>query len=221
MSHRRRGFTIVELMLAMSVLAVLLIAIATLVIQIGHVYTKGITLKGLNQAATTIMRDVETTVAQADTSLFVSVPSLPLTQGSGRFCTGLASYAWNTPRDSSSGISTRNLYAGNDVGTEIRFVRIDDREGLVCKKVSDIYPPIEKAKSREMLPEGQYDFAVHELYVGTSPTDPSLHWIVMKLGSSNQTDVDIALQQCRIDGGMGDYCAIRVFESTVQSTSKE
>lgn len=220
MNRKRLGFTLVELMLAMSIVSLLLLAIAFLVIQIGHVYTKGMTLKGLNQVATTISRDVEATVSQADSSEFVSVPQLPSTYGSGRICTGTISYAWNAARDSAGAVSTRNVYTAPDNATEIHFVRMDDRDGTICKANLGVYPAITKAKTREMLPAGQYDFAMHQFYIGTNPNNASLHWIVMKIGSSNQLDVDLATQQCRLDKGQSDYCAINVFESTVQSARR-
>ncbi len=220
MNRKHPGFTLVELMLAMSIVSLLLLAIAFLVIQIGHVYTKGMTLKGLNQVATTISRDVERTVAQSDASEFLSVPQLPSTNGSGRICTGAVTYAWNSALDSASRIATRNTYIGSEAGIEIHFARVDDRNGILCKPVSGVYPSIDKNKAREMLPAGQYDFAMHQFYIGTNPTDPSLHWIVMKIGSTNTTDVDLATQQCTLNSGQSDYCAINVFESTVRSARR-
>lgn len=47
---RRHGFTLIELMLAMAFVSVLLLAIATIAIQAGKLYNRGLTLKSINQS---------------------------------------------------------------------------------------------------------------------------------------------------------------------------
>jgi prepilin-type N-terminal cleavage/methylation domain-containing protein len=222
MSRNNRAFTIVELMLAMSVLSMLLLAIAMLVIQIGQIYNKGVTLKSLNQAASVVSKDIQSTLGQADASAVKVVASLPGTNGSGRMCTGTITYAWNTARDTSAQVSTRNKYSGADAGKEIRLARIDDKGGNLCDLdiASNSYAPIDHTKSREMLPTSQYDFAVHDLYIGSNPSDLTLHWVVMKIGSTNISDTNLTTQQCLVGTGVGDYCGISTFEFTSKSNSE-
>ena len=46
----RRGFTLIELMLAIAFISMLLLAIAAVGIQVGRIYTRGIVLRDVNQA---------------------------------------------------------------------------------------------------------------------------------------------------------------------------
>ncbi len=54
MNHRHdrseSGFTIVELLMAMSFIAVLLVVITLTIIQISGIYNKGLTMRAVNQS---------------------------------------------------------------------------------------------------------------------------------------------------------------------------
>lgn len=216
MSRNIRGFTIVELMLAMTVLSVLLLSIAMLIIQIGHVYSRGVTLKSLNQTATTLSRDIQTTLNQADSAM---VQYVGLASKSGRLCTGDVTYAWNSVIDTTRQDQARNFYTGNEHNQEIRFVRVTDKQNKLCEKnAQQNYPELTYADTHELLPSGQYDFAMYEFYVGSRASSRSLHWVVMKLGSTNSDDVDTVQEKCLVgQSGMGDFCAINIFEFTAGS----
>ena len=54
-NNYKQGFTIVELALSMSIVSVLLIAIVTMSIQMGRIYTKGATMLDLTQLAERLM----------------------------------------------------------------------------------------------------------------------------------------------------------------------
>jgi prepilin-type N-terminal cleavage/methylation domain-containing protein len=57
-----RGFTIVELMIALSVLSVLLVMSTTILIQIGVLYTKGVNGANLQDATRAVVADVSSSV---------------------------------------------------------------------------------------------------------------------------------------------------------------
>ena len=84
----KKGFTIMELMLAMGVIAFLLVGVAGLIIQMTNTITRGTTYKDLNTAARTINADF--------TKTFNSSPTLDDWNGSvdGKFykSTGAASH---------------------------------------------------------------------------------------------------------------------------------
>jgi prepilin-type N-terminal cleavage/methylation domain-containing protein len=54
----KKGFTLIELMLAMSFISVLLLSIAMVGIQAGKMYSRGIVLRDVNQAG----RDISDTI---------------------------------------------------------------------------------------------------------------------------------------------------------------
>lgn len=112
----RRGFTLVELMLAMGFVGSLLVIIALIIMQIMGLYNRGLTLKEVNQVSRTVVRDMQQSVAGVDafelqykdevTGEMKEAETLSDLQGrevdyysnqaGGRLCTGSYSYAWNT-----------------------------------------------------------------------------------------------------------------------------
>lgn len=61
-SHFERGFTIVELMIALSVLSVILTMSTAMMIQIGGLYSKGVNTANLQNTARNVMSDVSSTL---------------------------------------------------------------------------------------------------------------------------------------------------------------
>ena len=59
----KKAFTLIEFMLAMSFLAVLLVAIATLSMRIMQIYQKGLALRAVNDSGKSIISDMTTSIA--------------------------------------------------------------------------------------------------------------------------------------------------------------
>jgi prepilin-type N-terminal cleavage/methylation domain-containing protein len=57
-----RGFTIVELMIALSVLSIILVMATTLLIQIGRLYTKGVNAASLQNASRNLVANLSSTI---------------------------------------------------------------------------------------------------------------------------------------------------------------
>jgi len=114
-------------MLAMTFIAVMLVAVAACVIQISTIYNRGITLRQVNQSGRTITDDLTRVINQSTPfSLATNFVEQPY---GGRLCTGSYTYIWNTARGMSDG--SRNKYV--DSSTEIRFVRIADDGAQYCR----------------------------------------------------------------------------------------
>ena len=64
-SPPERGFTLVELMLAMAFIGVLLVAVATTTQHMMRLYNKGSTLREINTVARTVVRDLQQSVGGA------------------------------------------------------------------------------------------------------------------------------------------------------------
>ena len=121
MNHvdKQKGFTLIELMLAMGFVSALLIAVAMTVIQIANIYNRGITLKDVNQAGRSIASELQRSIAgSASFNIDSGVGSRYIQQSlngknaGGRLCIGQYSYIWNygsaiKPNDTSS---SPNLY---------------------------------------------------------------------------------------------------------------
>lgn len=120
---KRKGFTMIELMLAMGFLATLLITIALLVNMIAGIYQKGLSLRAVNATGRQLVDELSRVVGGSPISsginpvdlngngilndddiaaslrtYFVSNTETPMggDQLNGAFCTGSYSYIWNT-----------------------------------------------------------------------------------------------------------------------------
>ena len=125
MNNKQRGFTLVELMIAVAFVGTLLILIALVIVQIMGIYNKGLTLKSVNEISRTVVRDMQQSISSADyfkvyyqessedgdssdssdmrmASAFGEAEENGTTtdyyknDAGGRLCTGVYSYAWNS-----------------------------------------------------------------------------------------------------------------------------
>ncbi|MBR5670188.1 prepilin-type N-terminal cleavage/methylation domain-containing protein [Candidatus Saccharibacteria bacterium] len=117
--QQKKGFTIIELMLAMAFLGTMLVAIAALIMRVTSIYQKGLALRAVNTNGREIISDLTRTITSSPTHLkvnpeygnsgidaahlkaalanyYLSVEDGNHTeQYSGIFCTGSYSYVWN------------------------------------------------------------------------------------------------------------------------------
>lgn len=135
MKEQKKGFTLIELMLAMAFLGTMLVAIAALVMRVTNIYQKGLSLRAVNTNGREIISDLTRTITSSPTHLkvnpeysnneitgknlkqalakyYLSVEDASHTeQYSGVFCTGSYSYIWNT---ASSILASRDDDGNND-----------------------------------------------------------------------------------------------------------
>ena len=117
---KKKAFTIIELMLAMSFLGTMLVGIATLIMQITNIYQKGLAIRSINSNGREIISDITRTVNasrvnidinpevpdsgkveqkqinEARAQYFLHTEDSEKRQLGGVFCTGDYSYVWNT-----------------------------------------------------------------------------------------------------------------------------
>lgn len=159
-----------ELMTAMAFVAFLLLAIAGVVIQMGNIYNKGVTMASVNQAGRAVVSDMKRTVGESQvfdpaTAYYSqngpssSDPGITRQQG-GRFCTGAYTYVWNIGtevRTDSSGnvLDQANKYDdGLSPYTPLRLVRLRDVGGQYCAKNASgalVNTYIKKSDATEMF----------------------------------------------------------------------
>lgn len=145
--HKTKGFTLIELMLAMSFISMLLLSIAMVAIQAGKIYNRGLTLSSLNQSWRDVSDMLRRDFLQTDQRR-VSVDAsgtdrvIMLSHGgserSGRFCLGQYSYLWNVPAvldDIST--PTDGPIVRDTSGNPITFVRVVDENGELCAPLPD------------------------------------------------------------------------------------
>ena len=93
MSHNKQqshGFTLIELMLAMTFLSFILVFMALTLTQMLRTYDKGLTVKQINQAGRTVIDDIARSMRGEQTGRIVAT-----TATDGRLCIGDIMYIWN------------------------------------------------------------------------------------------------------------------------------
>ena len=230
----KKGFTIIELMLAMSVVALLLLAIATMTMQMITIMTKGNTFRELNAAGRTINDDF--------TREFNSIYGLgewtgkvvndPTTDAyyvrngdSGAFCDGKSSYLWNL-------YNNRRRDIANDIhfqnGDPIRLVRASDPTRSYCQDKNLWTRVPNNSNVKNILSEGETGLMLYDIQFSTAPklidnaSNQSIVNIAYVLGTKNDNNqINVAGMNCNPTGQYKDYCAINKFDITVRTLGRK
>lgn len=217
--RKAQGFTLIELMLSMAYLSILLVMIGMLTMQITNIYTRGVTMRTVNQSGTDIVDDITTTLNQA---LSTNVQFVSMERGAtvvgGRLCTGISTYAWNYSTAINHLLVGANTYT-NRSSYNIRFVKVPDGGNTLCHRANGRdhdsgYPEIDHTQAVELLPQGDRSLALS----GFSQTAQSLvggqtiYAISLTLGTDDQAD--IVDNSCQ---GTSNYCAVDTFTFTARA----
>lgn len=238
--YRRYGFTLVELMLAMAFVSVLLLAIATIAIQAGKLYNRGLTLKSINQSGREISDSLRRDFLQANAGKIsgnansaVVMVQAGGADRSGRLCLGDYSYVWNVPKvvsgEVKAGAGIITEVGGPHSGRPINFARVIDPDGMLCQKnetTGAYMSTVATDKVTHLLkPAGSNDvvLAIHQMkaarVAGDSGAD-SLYRLEFVLGTSQLEAVNTANGTCKppVDNSENlDFCAINSFEMIVRT----
>lgn len=237
MSHdNKHGFTLIELMLAMTFIAMLLVAIALTTIQISNIYTKGITLREVNQAGRSVSDELQRTIATAIpfdvTPKSTESPATASSryvawQGGGRLCLGSYSYVWNYGKALVGGTGAPEAFNKyNDAGnTPVRFARVTDTNGSLC----DIDPlqRIDRSKATDLLTSGDRNLVLHSFAIKRtaeeSSTGQAIYAISMTIGTNDREQLTTNDTSCKPPAeGVGDenYCSVNQFDIIARAGNK-
>lgn len=221
MTHRNKGFTLVELMLSMAFIAILLLAIALLVLQISSIYNKGLTLRAVNEAGKIITGDIQRTLNTANPKLTEHVSDDPLNPTGGRLCVDNTIYAWNFGEYlEDSTVFNKDT----DGATDIRLVKFTNSTTTdYCEPASGVYPPL-PTTTTALLAAGDNNIALHTFSISDQPVmgDDSqrMYQIDLVIGT-NEAGV-IAGNGCRMPESRVDdeYCAVNEFSFTARAGNR-
>lgn len=222
--RRNAGFTLIELMLSMTFVAVLLMAIAMTIIQVANIYNRGMTVKEVNQVSRAIADDMRRGVGASE--LFAvstdgsdTADSFAVRSGSavvgGRFCTGTFSYVWNLERpvqaeETSGTINTsltHVLTATGTLGDPIRFVKIPDTSKAYCLKANGVVVnrniiDSDARKMTDLLDAGDHKLGIQQLSISTqdsvydASTRQRLYTATYVLGSGDTSAMNSTQTAC-------------------------
>lgn len=207
------GFTLVELMLSMTFVAVMLVAIALCAIQISTIYSRGETVRQLNQVMRVVATDLETTVAAAH-----PFDVDPAAVAAGRLCMGRYTYVWSVPAP-----GRQNTAAD---GSVIRFGRVSDPGKTLCAPANLSTTSITQEVT-DLMVAGDRSLMVHSLAVTpvitTTSSTQRLYTLTMLVGTDNTAAIETTADNVTVCRGPSDanadltYCAINEFTITVRA----
>lgn len=231
---RQAGFTIVELMIAMAFIAVLLLAIAGAVMQVGAIYNKGVTMKSVNQAGRVVLDDMKKAISESSPLNIQYVPqSDQNTVIGGRLCTGHYSYIWNigVHIDESNPDSQVNRYDGaNNNAKPLRLIKMLDTESRFCN--TNANPPIVVDNAVELLSAGSVqtedsqtvtgNLAVQSFHIerltNNLSSGTALYSITIVISDADKEAVlDDSCRPPSDNESNQQYCAVNEFTFTAQA----
>lgn len=228
MNHvKNNGFTLVELMLAMSFISLLLMGIAVTTIQISRIYDKGITLREVNQAGRTVSDELQRTIASS--TPFDADPASPTSryivrQGGGRLCVGRYTYAWNYGSALRGGAGAPAIFNTYQDSQPVRFAKVDDPSASLCV---DPNLDINRSQATEMLSAGDRDLVLHTMTVTRGSNDldigQALYAISLTIGTNDKAQLTTNDSSCKPPNegaGNEDYCSVNQFDIVARAGNK-
>ncbi len=214
-TNDQEGFTLVELILAMTFFGSMLLLATLLLIQTLGIYNKGITVKQMNQVGRTLIEDMMR--ASNSSSSIETAGNCVNVKG--------ATYLWNVANpaalatDTNQGYKTDfDLYTYTD-GTAVNFIKVTD--GKKCNHFSSNPTNIPKSIASEMVGPTVRVYAMDIFGLNTQ-----LVGVTMTLGtfdaleSPNNLIENAGNFECRSGEG-GNYCAKANFETVLYVPNKE
>jgi type II secretory pathway pseudopilin PulG len=220
--YNKKGFTLIELMLAMTFISVLLIAIVMTVIQISNIYNRGLTIKEVNQAGRSLTSDLQRSVSLSSAFPVTGTDSKFIQKDwGGRLCLGQYSYIWNygaTLKDPGADAANSNVYKSSSTD-KIRFIKVPDSTGQYCKDPTNSL--IEPAGAVELLQVGDLDLAMHKFTItndsgaSDSKTKQGLYYISFVIGTNDQSAINPSSTTCLPPSDKAsdlNYCSVNQFD---------
>lgn len=221
---KSKGFTLIEISLAMAFISLLLLSIATVTIQIGRIYNRGLTLKEVNQLARNINDDITKDLsASPPFSLNVADKHLVnVTDLSGRLCLGVYSYVWNYGKNLAKNGTGVVKYSDNK---PVGLARIPDADASYCATDNNgvlLKKTVDKNTATELIATSDHELSIHDFNIVTSPTatdgvtGQQMYTISYTIGTNNQDVLKkvngvTVCQQPGDDNPDPEFCVVQQF----------
>ncbi len=237
------GFTLIELTLAMSFVAVLLISVAMLSIQLTNQYSRGLTLKEVAQSGTEVTNDVKRTMSQAQIQNG-GVRVRGISGGGWALCTGSYSYIASSPAsleaNNGSGDGNAIRVGASGSTTMARFAKVRDLGGALCNSdtVLNTNKNYVTDDVSELLAGGSRLLAVRDVTVSPNGIPAAgttlyqeflqgrgIYTVSIRIGAGLTSEIESGTGECRAPNDSQanlQYCAINsfVFNTRVGSSNR-
>jgi prepilin-type N-terminal cleavage/methylation domain-containing protein len=214
---KNRGFTLVELLLAMTFIAVLLLMITLLVMQVSAIYNKGLTLRAVNEAGQLLSSEMQRKLLAASTQSVIFTPD---TNGTGgRLCAAGTVYAWNYTQDAPELL---NRYPTPNENDRVGFIRFQGSAEEFCQGLADLPA---KSEAIDLLNSNDEHLVIRNFSFTSSPLgeDPTqtIYQGSLVIGTNTEDLID-SNGQCRPPSEGGEeFCAVNEFTFTARTGSEE
>lgn len=206
-ANMQKGFTLVELMLALAFISFVLIFATTTIIQVMRTYNKGLAVKEINQTARTTMDEISRTIKASPTDVTVVASA-------NRACLGSITYVWNYRSDS------LNSYTDD---SRVKFARVNDAGKSLCTPTAGVYPKVTKANATELLSDSVW---VQQLTVAPTVGN-SFFDVFLQLSTAEDAGNPSLVYSwanpnpeqrvvCK-GGNEGQFCAVASFSTSVNA----
>lgn len=225
--NSQAGFTILELMIATVVFSVMLMGAATMLVQIGRLYYKGVVTSRTQETVRTITDDIGRTLQFSGEQITVNDPAFVelsvggVTKRIYAFCIGDVRYSYSLDTQVSGSVDAYTPGGSRENFSRRALWRDEGRGQASCPPVN-IYDDAEVAATdgREMLGEGMRLF---QLARPTDDQDTGLSRFAVgvvyglddELIVFSDADGEITGATCRGVGLGAQWCATSQLETTV------
>ena len=237
MNHaaKQQGFTIIELVLAMTFISFLLLGIAMTVIQIGATYNRGMALREVNQQARDIGADVQRGIMSVGAIDYAADYTRTPSGLGGRLCLGSVSYIWNTEQAFESNDAGLIWYQGDTSrAKKVHLVKVPDASKVYCAKngagaFTRTEISNEEGQAQELLREGDHSLSVYQFALTFDPmaedttTQQRMYSLEYTIGAGAPSAMNTARTDCKAPGTAGAdpaYCTVQQFRLVIRAGSK-
>lgn len=242
---QQQGFTIIELMLSMTFVAILLLGIAMTIIQVGNIYNKGMALRQINQSARDISDDLRKSVSGSSVTALAqdyieAAPAGPDPGPGGRLCLGSFSYVWNFAKshqgEENAAVPDPNIIRYTSAAkrnVKINLLKIPDGGKMYCQKNSTgkfTYQSVQAAdetRSKELLAGGDHTIGLQKFAVALVASDAvttqKMYTLDFILGTGSVTAMNADQSACLPPNDLASdiaYCNVREFNLVLRAGNR-
>ncbi len=195
---RQSGFTIIELLLAMTGIAFLLLFVTYAILHMTNLYSKGIAIRQINQIGRQVSDEISRELRYGGAPKALTA--------NNRLCVGTKSYIWNKKGTLASNPIANTTASGNVVG----LVRMNDAS--YCDDPLKDIP--------DTTPEVLGNVAVlMDMYIDEPVPGSGIYEASLVLGTATYPPVLVGTNyQCDTTGG--PFCAVGEFKVTTYARKK-
>lgn len=203
------GFTIIELMIALTFIAFLLMFIVATTLRVANLYSKGVTLKSMNQASRTVVEQMSRDIAESYNPVLYPGPT-----SGGIMCTDKAVYMWNRLTVSADPATNDIRYASPDTGRPIGLLRTNDLTMCESTGTKDDIPYSANGEYSELL-----SGSASVVAISLTQHQGNLYRLTVRLGTPDTDAYDTsggdALGYRCMAGREGEFCQTVEFERLI------